>query len=110
MTDGVAREMMNLLERERVCLLSGRFDDLEALGPQKQLLIESCAEDELDVQAMNEILVAADRNKRLFKAAMEGLASVRDRMTEARRAAEGSTYGRDGRLRPGKGTTTGQRI
>ncbi|MEM9010068.1 MAG: hypothetical protein AAGE18_02495 [Pseudomonadota bacterium] len=97
-----ARRVIDLLEKERAALLSGRLDMLQEHVDRRERLVqeltaEAPAESPEVRAALAEIQEAAGRNQRLLDAYLEGLRAAQARLKQiSRDAAEIGLYGSDG--------------
>lgn len=84
-----AHPLSDLLERERTAILSGAFDDLTQLAPEKERLLMALPDQDVGTGQLRTISAAVSRNQTLLAAAIEGVRSVRDRLDVVRKARDG---------------------
>ena len=114
MTRAALIRLSRLLEHERKALTTGDLSRLARLAPRKAMLLEHIEataatepvtpETEALVQTIRSL---AQRNARLYDAALSGITDARALLTRAREGGRGKTYGRDGAravLEPQPGT------
>ncbi|MCL6284674.1 flagellar biosynthesis protein FlgN [Ruegeria sp. 2012CJ41-6] len=90
-------KLNELLDQERQLLISGALDQVAALTPAKEFLLDGVAQDSATVGDLDAIRVKADQNRVLFDAALAGLRSVVERLSELKRLQSGfDTYDRSG--------------
>lgn len=82
-------DLTELLERERVAILSGAFGDLAVLAKDKERLLSDLPNQELGARQLRFISAAVSRNQTLLAAAIEGVRSVTDRLEELRVSRKG---------------------
>lgn len=71
-----ARDLANLLERERKAILRADFGALRKLAPEKERLIALAANDRPDGERLTDLRQRAARNRTLLEAAAHGIRSV----------------------------------
>lgn len=106
MTKGDLKRLAALLRQERAALMRGDYARLDALVPRKTALLERLEKvapppvGQAGRQAMHalatEIRTNAERNARLFQAAIAGIRDARTLLARARDGGRGQTYGRNG--------------
>ena len=96
--------LLDLLERERAALRSGRFDILERLAVEKTRLAGSLGDArESDIAAVQD---AARRNAAMLEAAKKGVQSAKSRLARSQAPVPLRTYDSLGQLShaaPGRG-------
>ncbi|SEV92955.1 hypothetical protein SAMN05444851_0381 [Aliiroseovarius sediminilitoris] len=102
MEDSSAPTAMNaledLLERERVFILSGEIEKLTRLAPEKERLLNSVKSLEADQPALERLRHRADRNQQLLAATVRGIRAVKQRLDALMKGqSELRTYTREGR-------------
>lgn len=73
-----ADHLIEQLDAEYEALISGRIDAIEALGPQRQALAEALSSATFSEEDLAHVRRRAERNDRLFGAAMRGLRQALD--------------------------------
>ncbi len=91
-----ARDLANLLERERKAILRGDFDALRRLTPEKERLITQAAADRPDADRLASLRQMAARNHALLDAAAQGIRSVANDLGGNNASPELETYDREG--------------
>lgn len=91
-------KLNELLDQERQLLISGALDQVAALVPEKESLLDDVArEGAATVADLDIIKHKADQNRALFDAALAGLKSVVERLSELKRLQSGfDTYDKAG--------------
>ena len=93
----VLDDALDLLERERAMLLSGRLKDLQRLVSEKERVSERLRR--VPLKSPNEarrLRSAADRNQRLITSAKRGLSEAIEQIRTAREPRSLTTYAADG--------------
>lgn len=90
-----ARELLSILERERVFLRAGELDRAAGLARRKEACIETVERDGAGTAA-EALGHAAAINMELLAAAREGLASARDRIEALQKGVSTKTYSSNG--------------
>ncbi len=92
------KRLKALLAQEGAALIRGDRATLDRLGPRKAALLTRIEEGGTPVDAglAQQVRTAAQRNARLFEAAIEGIRDARALILRAREGGRGQTYGRDG--------------
>ena len=88
-------KLSELLEAEKVALMSGDFEKIETAYETKKQLLEAVMEggDIDDVPELNSVRNKIKRNQELFDHALSGIKAVAARINEAHKAAKGvDTY------------------
>ena len=101
MTRGDLRRLAALLGQERAALTRGDLARLERLVPRKMALLEridgaALPDTTVDRALAQQIRTAAQRNARLFEAAISGVRDARALLLRARDTGRGQVYGRNG--------------
>lgn len=81
--------LSELLEKERAAILSGAFDDLTRLAPEKERLLLALPEQDVGTGQLRRISAAVSRNQTLLAAAIEGVRNVTSRLDLVRRSRDG---------------------
>jgi len=98
-----ARKLLRLLDDERALLLSGNLAALPALCAARDHLFQSLgnggrAGDRALAEFGAQIKARAERNRRLLKAALEGMRQALDQLSHASRSADSmQTYTANGK-------------
>ncbi|MEX0349341.1 MAG: hypothetical protein AB3N15_07920 [Paracoccaceae bacterium] len=93
-------QMNALLDQERQLLIAGALDQVAALASEKEVLLASIEQGMATAADLDAIRRKADKNRALFDAALAGLRSVVERLTELKRLQSGfDTYDRTGQRR-----------
>ncbi len=93
-----ADSMADLLDRERGAILSGRFDLLERLAPEKERLAAKLNRNRMDPATVSRLRQKAEHNGRLLDAMRVGLKDAGARLNALRQAPEAlHTYDASGR-------------
>lgn len=88
--------MIDLLEREKAAILSGRFDVLERLETEKARLMASLPMHGADATSLRAVRSAAERNAALLGAMAKGIRRAQTILSACRAPVPLVTYGRDG--------------
>lgn len=101
MTRSDLKRLAALLKAEHSALARGDLARLEKLAPRKLSLLDrlesgALPDTALDKSLARQVQVAAQRNARLFEAAIAGIRDARRLITSARERGRGQTYGRNG--------------
>jgi hypothetical protein len=92
-----AHPLSELLEKERSAIVSGAFEDLTLLAPEKERLLLTLTTQDVGVRHLRMISAAVSRNQTLLAAAIEGVKTVAERIEVLRKARDGfETYDRSG--------------
>lgn len=93
-----AGAMHDVLDRERAAILSGRFDTLERLVPEKERLADRLARKGADHPELDRLRARAERNARLLEAMRNGLNDARAQLNALRGTTQDlQTYDATGR-------------
>lgn len=95
----VAEHAIELLDRERTILMSGKISDLPELAEQKENLLKTLKTGKLGLNApeLNEIDKKSQQNAKLYESVMTAQKSVIERLTEISKAQKTlGTYEIDG--------------
>jgi flagellar biosynthesis/type III secretory pathway chaperone len=96
-TPAISR-LNDLLDQERQLLISGALDQVAALSSKKESLLDGVAQDVATVGDLDALRFKANQNRALFNAALAGLRSVVERLSELKRLQSGfDTYDRAGK-------------
>lgn len=92
--DHIVQRLADLLNQERELLLSGALDAVVALTPEKEALMTALREGAPQPSdGLTALVARAERNGALFEAALAGLRSASERLTELKRLRSGfETY------------------
>lgn len=82
-------QFAELLERERKAILTGDFDGMAALIPQKEALVAVLSDQ--DAEAIGSLRQAAQRNQRLLASALSGVRGALGRLRQIDEGARGYT-------------------
>ena len=86
-----------LLERERDAILSGLFDELPKLAPEKERLLTALPNQSIAPHQLRSISAAVSRNQTLLAAAIDGVRAVAERIDTLRQSRKGfESYGPSG--------------
>lgn len=97
------RKLLRLLDDERALLLAGRLDELPPLSAARDQIFQALgkggrAADRAMAEAAPDIRSRAERNRRLLKAALEGMQAARLQLAQSGRSmADMQTYTASGK-------------
>ena len=80
-TPTVSGDLMDLLERERVLILSGEIEQIVRLLPEKERLLTALNSTDQSQQSLKILQVEADRNQVLLGAVAQGIRTVQKRLS-----------------------------
>lgn len=99
MHDTLIAALGEILERERVAIIAGKFGDVDALSQSKQELFDKLIKSQPRPIDLRTIQQALNRNQALFSSAIEGVKSARSRLEALREVREGlRIYDQSGRF------------
>lgn len=108
MADKTATALLDILDEEAEALKGADFDRVNHLAREKEQLIEGLAQSRMSQRLAIRIGKRAQRNAKLFEAAINGIKSAGKRLSEMRSVRDGMrVYGSEGEVQNVK-TTAGK--
>ncbi len=99
MPSEISKELILLLDKERVALNTGAFDDLDQLSGAKTVLFESLTRADASAGDLAVIKSKLSENQQLLAAAIRGVSAARERLAALEHVRGGlAVYDRDGQL------------
>jgi flagellar biosynthesis/type III secretory pathway chaperone len=99
MPSETAKELIQLLDKERLALNTGAFDDLDQLSGAKTILFENLTRADSSAADLALIKHKVSENQKLLAAAIRGVSAARERLAALENVRGGlAVYDRDGQL------------
>lgn len=99
MYNNLIKSLRDILEKERLAIIAGKFEIVDELSSSKQDTFEQLIRSKPNPHSLKSIENALIRNQSLFSSAIEGVKSAQSRLDALREVREGlSVYDRSGRL------------